>query len=234
MLEWYRVGEGIEEVMQDCQHLARIAAQAAGTGQLTSRGLCCDPFAPPEVLNVCDAFLRHAGIELEACLDDVPALRRAVEKLGIGVPDEASWTDLFSAVLVTQIEPHLGRGRLTFLCQYPISEAALARPLPEDGRFAERFEMYACGIELANGYNELTDPDLLKQRQQSEMDLREVLYGDRHPLDPDFIAAVAVMPEASGTALGFDRLVMLACGADDIRQVRWTPPPLSAGEAGYE
>jgi lysyl-tRNA synthetase class 2 len=131
---------------------------------------------------------------------------------------------VFSAVLVTKIEPHLGMGRLTFLHRYPISEAALSRPAPDDPRFAERFELYACGVELANGYRELTEAELMVTRQKAEMDLKEAVYGERYPLDPDFVAAVAAMPEASGVALGFDRLVMLAGGASAINDVLWTPP----------
>lgn len=226
MLEWYRAGEGLDAVMQDCAALARLAAEAAGTGVLVCKGAACDPFAEPDCLTLAEAFGRFAGIDLEAHLTDAASLARAARDAGVNTPDGASWTDVFSAVLVTRIEPNLGQGCLTFLHRYPVSEAALSRPYPEDARFAERFELYACGVELANGYRELTDPVMLRQRQMAEMDLKQSIYGECYPLDEDFIAAVAAMPEASGVALGFDRLVMLATGARQISDVLWTPVPV--------
>lgn len=230
MLEWYRAEEGMDAVMADAAQLCRLAANAAGTGSLTWKGAACDPEAAPEYLTLADAFEKFAGIDLEPVLTDAEGLAQAARRAGVETPAGASWTDVFSAVLVTRIEPNLGQGRLTFLHRYPISEAALSRPAPDDLRFAERFELYACGVELANGYRELTDASLLRTRQMSEMDLKQSLYGEIYPLDEDFIAAVAAMPEASGVALGFDRLVMLATGASDIADVLWTPSPI-AGRA---
>lgn len=226
MLEWYRAGEGLEAVMQDSAQLARLAAEAAGTPSLTWKGAACDPYAEPEYLTLVAAFEKFAGIDLEAHLTDAVGLARAAKAAGVNTPEGASWTDVFSAVLVTRIEPNLGQGQLTFLYRYPVSEAALSRPYPEDARFAERFELYACGVELANGYRELTDAVQLRQRQMAEMDLKQSVYDERYPLDEDFIAAVAAMPEASGVALGFDRLVMLASGAQQISDVLWTPVPV--------
>ena len=226
MLEWYRAGEEVEAVMADTARLARIAAQAASTRALLWKGQSCDPFAEPEYLTLVDAFAVHAGIDLEPVLTDAAGLAAAARKAGIETPPGASWTDVFSAVLVILIEPKLGQGRLTFLHRYPVSEAALSRPAPDDPRFAERFELYACGVELANGYRELTDAKLLRARQEAEMALKQSIYRERYPLDEDFIAAVAAMPEASGVALGFDRLVMLATGAREISDVLWTPPAL--------
>ncbi len=226
MLEWYRAEAEIGAVMADCVSLARIAAQAAGSGSLCWQGRVCDPFAKPERLTLTQAFARHAGIDLEAHLDDAAGFRAAAAASGIGIVEGASWTDVFSAVLVARIEPKLGEGRLTFLEAYPVSQAALSRPMPEAPRFSERFELYACGVELANGYRELTDAAALESRQIGEMDLKQAEYGARYPLDADFLAAVAAMPEASGVALGFDRLVMLASGAAHIQDVLWTPAPL--------
>ena len=122
------------------------------------------------------------------------------------------------------IEPKLGQGRLTLLCEYPAEEAALARPLAGDPRFAERFELYACGVELANGFGELTDAAEQRRRFEAEMDVKLATYGERYPLDEEFLDALARMPAASGVAMGFDRLVMLATGARRIADVLWTPP----------
>lgn len=228
MLEWYRAGEDIEAVIGDCAAIARVAAEAAGTGGLVWQGKRCDPFAEIEKISVVEAFTRYAGIDLATLLEDAEAFRAAALAAGIGIAEGASWTDIFSAVLVTRIEPNLGDGKLTFLHAYPMSEAALARPVPDDPRFAERFELYACGIELANGYRELTDARQLEARQIAEMDIKQANYGERYPLDTDFIDAVAAMPEASGVALGFDRLVMMVTGAREISDILWTPPVVGA------
>ena len=142
---------------------------------------------------------------------------------GVNVSGEASWSDIFSAVLVTKIEPNLGMDRMTVLWKYPVCEAALARACPDDPRYADRFELYACGVELANGFHELTDPVEQSARFEADMALKEELYGERYPLDEDFLAALELMPDASGVALGFDRLVMLATGAPGINHVLWTP-----------
>lgn len=230
MLEWYRAGAEMADVMNDCAAIARMAAEAAGKSQLIWKGQICDPWLEPETLTLAEAFERYAGIDLARYLDDAAGFRAAAQEVGVGIGEGASWTDIFSAVLVTKVEPHLGMERLTFLARYPISEAALSRPAPDDPRFAERFELYACGVELANGYRELTDAVALEARQQAEMELKEEIYSERYPLDPDFIGAVAKMPEASGVALGFDRLVMLASGASSIADVLWTPPVVTREE----
>ena len=192
-----------------------------------------DPLALPERLTVAEAFRRFAGIDLLATMDaagrtDRAALAPAVRDGGGRVADDDSWADLFSRVLVERVEPQLGHGRATILCEYPVAEAALARPKPGDPRVAERFELYACGVELANGFGELTDPVEQRRRFEADMDLKERLYGERYPLDEEFLAALAHMPPASGIALGFDRLVMLATGAPTIEHVLWAPVPLSA------
>src|SRR6185369_514339 len=134
-----------------------------------------------------------------------------------------TWSDIFSKVLVEHVEPNLGQGRLTVLFEYPAPEAALARPSALDPRVAERFEVYACGVELANGFGELTNPAEQRRRFEIEMSEKARIYGESYPLDEDFLEALAIMPEASGIALGFDRLVMLATGASRIDQVMWAP-----------
>jgi lysyl-tRNA synthetase class 2 len=224
MLEWYRAGEPYEAVMADCIELCRLALRASGREMLEWRGVICDPHTEPERLTLVDAFARHAEIDLEATLGNRDLLAYAASTIGMRVFDNDLWSDLFSRVLVEHIEPKLGQGRLTLLCEYPAEEAALARPLEGDPRFAERFELYACGVELANGFGELTDPTEQRRRFEAEMDVKQATYGERYPLDEDFLAALAAMPEASGVALGFDRLVILATGARRIEDVLWTPP----------
>jgi len=228
MLEWYRAGEDYETLMADSAALLAEAARAAGATSLQWRGVAADPFVEPERLTLHDAFARHAGIDLLATIGpdgatDRAALAGAAIAAGIRLVEDDSWSDIFSRVLSERIEPHLGQGRATILCEYPISEAALARPKPGDGRVAERFELYACGVELANAFGELTDPAEQRRRFEADMDEKARIYGERYPIDEDFLAALAQMPQASGIALGFDRLVMLCTGARRIEDVLWTP-----------
>jgi lysyl-tRNA synthetase class 2 len=226
MLEWYRVEEPYETLMADCAALVALAAQTAGAGEFRFRGRSADPFAAPERITVADAFRRHAGIDLLATLSgagtDRHALATQAAREGIRLAGDDTWSDIFSRVLVERIEPNLGLGRLTVLDEYPVIEAALARPKPSDSRVAERFELYACGVELANGFGELTDPTEQRRRFELEMDEKARVHGERYPIDEEFLAALAHMPPASGIALGFDRLVMLALGASRIDQVMWT------------
>ena len=230
LAEWYRAGEPYGVVMADCAALLPLAAEAAGTGTLTFGGVSVDPRAEPERLTVAEAFRGFGGIDLLATISadgetDGTSLASAARRAGIRVAPDDTWSDVFSRVLVERIEPRLGRGRATFLTEYPVPEAALARRSPHDPRVAERFELYACGVELANGFGELTDAAEQRRRFEAEMDEKARVYGERYPLDEDFLAALPHMPEASGVALGLDRLVMLATGASRIEQVIWTPVP---------
>ena len=224
LLEWYRAEEPYETLMADCAALIALAAETAGTRRFDYRGRSCDPFADPERITLAEAFGRFAGIDLLASLDgdggpDRDALARAAAGAGVRVASDDTWADVFSRVLVEKIEPRLGEGRPTILCEYPTAEAALARPKASDPRVAERFELYACGVELANAFGELTDPAEQRLRFQAEMAEKRRLYGEAYPIDEDFLEALGAMPEASGAALGLDRLVMLASGAQRIEQV---------------
>ena len=228
MLEWYRAREPYTTLMQDCADILRLAAEAAGSRALRWRGRQADAFAAPERLSVADAFTRYAGIDLMATLmpQGAPMLApmlRAAQGLGIRVAPDDTWSDIFSRILCEKIEPNLGLGHAVILDQYPLCEAALARPCAHDPRLAERFELYACGVELANAFGELTDAVEQRRRFDLAMAEKSRIYGETYPIDEDFLAALAHMPPASGAALGLDRLVMLATGANRIDDVQWTP-----------
>ncbi len=253
MLEWYRAGEPYERLMEDCAAILRLAAEAAGSDVLRYGDRTADPFQTPARVTVAEAFTRYAGIDLLAVTpsprlrgegrpqasvqasaphpDPLPTeewgagmLARAARHAGIRVAGDDTWGDVFTRILIERVEPHLAcNGAPVILAEYPARLAALARPKPADPRVAERFELYACGVELANAFGELADPELQRSRLEAEMAEKERIYGERYPIDEDFIAALAHMPQASGAALGFDRLVMLATGAPRIEQVLWTP-----------
>jgi len=230
MLEWYRAHEDYRCVIADCLALLWLAADVVGVEELRHRDHACNPRAPADRMTVAEAFTHLAGIDLLATLSpdgegDADALRSRARRGGIDVADNDDWSDMFAKILTLRVEPRLGLERPVILCEYPVCEAALARPSPRDGRVAERFELYACGVELANGFGELTDPVQQRARFEIEMAKKERVYGRRYPLDEDFLSALAHMPPASGVALGFDRLVMLATGAPNIDAVLWTPLP---------
>ncbi|MGH6760999.1 MAG: EF-P lysine aminoacylase EpmA [Phyllobacterium sp.] len=228
MLEWYRTGETYDSLMRDCSNILALAAETAKVKHLTFRDRETNPFLEPERLSVAEAFQRFAGVDLLSTVTtggetDRDGLAASLRSADIRVADDDTWADLFSRVIVERVEPNLGHGRATILDEYPVSEAALARPTARDRRVAERFELYACGVELANGFGELTNASEQRHRFALEMKEKMRVYGETYPLDEDFLAALAIMPEASGIALGFDRLIMLSTGAARIDQVLWAP-----------
>ena len=154
---------------------------------------------------------------------DRATLAAAAKQAGVTIAADDTWGDIFSRILAERVEPHLGEGRATILYEYPLPLAALARAKPGSDKVAERFELYACGVELANAFGELTDAAEQRARFEAAMAEKQRIHGERYPVDEDFLAALAQMPPASGIALGFDRLVMLATGAARIEQVIWAP-----------
>jgi lysyl-tRNA synthetase class 2 len=229
MLEWYRAGASYTALMDDCENLLRACKRAVGGGdQFTWQGVAASASRPFERLSVQEAFLRE-GVDLLATVDDPfsPSpgrLQAECKRLGISTAADDTWEDLFFRISLERIEPKLGVGRPTILYDYPISMAALSRPKAGAPHLAERFELYVCGLELANAFGELTDPVAQRKRFEADMDKKERLYGERYPIDDDFILALEEgLPESSGIALGVDRLVMLCTGASHIEDVLWVP-----------
>lgn len=229
MLEWYRAGAGYETLWDDCAAIVEVAARAIGVTIARWRDRTTDVTAPFRKTTLDQAFTQHAGIALretyDAAATDRDAVAAAARAAAIQFTPTDTWSDIFSRILTEKIEPNLGAPAPEVLCDYPVHEAALARPKPSDPSVAERFELYISGVEIANGFGELTDPIEQRRRFATAMDAKQAIYGDRYPIDEDFLAALAHMPPASGCALGFDRLVMLLTGATHIDQVQWTPLP---------
>ncbi len=226
MLEWYRAPGGYRDIMDDCIGLLRRVATDLGIKVYKFRTKECDPFLNWNIISVSEAFQQYAGIDLGLYLEDMEGFAKEIAANGVRVADGDRWDDLFFRVMAEKIEPNLGVGVPCILYDYPVSMASLARRKPEDPRFAERFEMYVCGVELCNAFGELVDPVEQRKRFHEEIDLKEKLYGYRYPFDEDFLKALEYgLPESGGNALGIDRLVMLATGADDIDQVLWAGKP---------
>lgn len=224
MLEWYRAGAGYEEIAQDTINLLRHVARTMDITHFHYGARQCDAFAEAEFLTVRDAFVQYANIDLDVFLEDRVAFARALSAQGIRVAEDDKWDDLFFRVMADKIEPFLGMRVPTILKDYPLCMASLARPCPHDMRYAARFEVYVCGMELANAFDELTDTQLQRARFIEEMAQKEAIYGTRYPVDEDFLEALEHgMPASGGIALGVDRLVMLATGAADILDVLWAP-----------
>jgi elongation factor P--(R)-beta-lysine ligase len=229
MLEWYRAGASYRDLMADCEALLRDALAASGGAALRWAGHRCDAADAWQYLSVAEAFTRFCRIDILATAPDpqrpsFDLLATAARRIGVVPHDGDDWEDLFFRLFLERIEPHLGIGAPTILYDYPIALAALSRPRPDDARLAERFEIYVCGLELANAFGELTDAAVQRARFEADRARKRALYGYDYPLDEDFLAALAHgMPESAGIALGVDRLVMLATGATRIEEVLFVP-----------
>lgn len=208
MIEWYRVGTNYQSLMDEVAGL--VTEMLAGFRDL----------AATERISYRDAFLRHTGLDPHrASAGDFRAVAeaRGMSVSGLAADDHDAWRDL---LLTHFVEPHLGRGRITFLFDYPASAAALARVRADDPPVAERFELYLGGVELANGFQELSDATEQRQRFERDRAARRALGLPDIPADERLLAALAHgLPEGSGVALGFDRLVMVAAGVTTISEV---------------
>jgi lysyl-tRNA synthetase class 2 len=217
MLEWYRPGASMDDLIVETTDFLRAALPPV----VTSQGVTTD-LRTVERLTLAEAFRRHMGADLLGTAGDAAALAASA---GERLRDGEEWEDLFFRLLLGRVEPHLGQSHPTFLTHWPAAQAALARRDPAEPRVAERFELFVCGMELANAFVELTDAAEQRARFEEDRARRHALYGAVDwPMDEDFLAAMAHgMPPAAGIALGFDRLAMIASGADRLGQVQWLP-----------
>jgi lysyl-tRNA synthetase class 2 len=214
MLEWYRAGADMDSLIDETATYLRAVLPPV----VTCRGVTTD-LSCAERLTVADAFARYVGADVLATAEDAPALAAAA---GARLREHETWEDLFFRLLLERVEPRLGRSHPTYLTHWPTAQAALARRDPADPRVAERFELFVCGIELANAFVELTDADEQRTRFEADRIRRQATSGPDWPIDEDFLAALAFgMPPSAGIALGFDRLAMIASGAGSINQVLW-------------
>ncbi len=204
MLEWYRTAVGSDALMADTEQLVAAAARALCGGTRVTTAFGEVELEPPwERLSVAEAFERYAGLEVESVLDD---------------------EERYYRVLIERVEPQLGRGRPTLLTRYPASMASLARLCDDDPRWADRFEAYVCGVELCNGFGELTDAAEQRKRFEAELLARARAGREQPPIDERFLAALEDgLPACAGNALGFDRLLMLLTGVESVAEVMAFP-----------
>jgi lysyl-tRNA synthetase class 2 len=187
---------------------------------LTYRGCDLDLAPPWERVTVASAMRRWANLDIEAFPDDASFREHARAQGHDWVRDEA-WDELFYKLFITHVEPHLGFPKPTILYEYPARFGALARRHPDRPHVAERFEVYAAGVELCNAFTELTDPVEQRDRLERERGERARLGREALPIDEDFLDAVAELPPCAGNALGVDRLVMLLTDEPTIERVTW-------------
>lgn len=234
ILEWYRVNSDYTDIMRDCEellvfintYLQRTGGQKeahASPTKLVYQGKAVDLSPPWERLTMAQAFQKYADIDLLAALDRERMFKVAKTK-GYKVDAADSWEQIFHRIFLNEIEPKLGRGRPTIICEYPTDLAALARTKPGNPRLAERFEFYIEGLELGDAYSELTDWREQLKRFKAESEERKRLGKVKHPIDMDFIEALkAGMPPAGGIAVGVDRLIMLFADVTDIADTMFFP-----------
>ncbi len=229
MLEWYRTETNYRSIMRDCESVLKAAAEFSANGKFQYNQLQCDPNIGWNKLTAAEAFLTFANINIWESLADSDApdrdlLATQAEDIAIKVDAKDSWDDIFFRIFLERIERNLGVGAPTILYEYPAHMAALSKLSPHDSRVAERFELYVCGLELANAFSELTDAKEQRRRFEIDAEMKQKLYGMQYPIDEDFLAALEMgMPDSAGIALGFGRLVMLTAGADSIEDVLWSP-----------
>lgn len=221
MLEWYQAGMDYKDMMDETIDLLRHVCK----NPVAADGRNCDVQAAVEKITVVDALKKYAGVDISGNLGDLAHIRAEAARIGVYVSPHDDWENALLKILMEKVEPKLGSPAPSIIYDYPVSMAALSRPKPEDPRYAERFEVYVCGIELANAFGELTDARVQRERFMADVALRKKVYGDDYPVDEDFLAALEYgLPASSGNALGLDRLVMLATGAADIRLVQAETP----------
>jgi elongation factor P--(R)-beta-lysine ligase len=229
MLEWYRANASWRELIPDCIGLLRACQAAVGGQALAWRGRTADAGRAWQEISVAEAFRTYCAIDILATapnplIPDFALLAAEARRVGVEPHSGDDWEALYFRIFLDRIEPHLGIGAPTVLYDFPASMAALSRQNPADPRLAERFELYVCGLELANAFGELTDPAEQRARFRADQAKKQALYGGTYPIDDDFLAALEYgLPPSAGIALGFDRLVMLATAAEDIEEVLWAP-----------
>ena len=215
MIEWYRAHEDMTAIMDDCEKLIGVISKVVEP----KHAVLSKPFAR---IHMRDLWQQSIGANLDAYLDTASMRALCIER-GYSPSDDEPYEDLFYRIFLNEIEPTLGKKQPTIVHHYPAQMAALAKLDDSDSWYAERFEIYIDGVELANAFTELTDANEQRTRLEDEQEQRKALGKAVYPIDDDFIKAVSQMPPSAGIALGVDRLVQLYTGCQNIDDVLVLP-----------
>jgi EF-P lysine aminoacylase GenX len=217
LLEWYRISSDYKETMKDCQQLIRFLNN--NKPLLTYQGKQLDISKPFLRISAAEAFEKYAGVK-QKDLFSLDKIRSAAEENKLAIKRNDSWEDIYNLLFLQAVEPNLGMEQPTIIYDFPGQFAPLAKPNPQNPKFKKRFEVYLFGVELADAYDELTDPKLQKKEFIKEENLRKKLNKTPHPADKDFLEALKKgLPDCSGVALGIDRLTMIFTDQTDINNV---------------
>jgi EF-P lysine aminoacylase GenX len=217
LLEWYRVGKDYKDTMKDCQKLIRFLNN--NKPFLTYQGKQLNIGKPFMQITIAQAFEKYAQVK-QKDLFSLDKIKVVAKKNGITVKDKDTWEEIYNLLFLQMVEPNLGIEQPTIIFDFPQQFAPLAKPNPQNPKFKKRFEVYLFGIELADAYDELTDPNLQEKEFAKEQKLRQKLNKTPYPADKDFLEALRKgLPDCSGVALGIDRLTMIFTDQTDINNV---------------
>lgn len=230
MLEWYRIGYNYEKLMDDCEKILRESLSSIGTDHFEYNGKKCYIKDGIERLTIAKAFEKFCHFDILSTIDNpqkptTKLLKPIAQKLGINVSEIDTWDDIYEKLMFEFIEPNLGIDRPTILYEYPIHQAALSKEKDGNPNIAERFELYVCGVELANAFTELTNRKVQEERFLHDQAEKKAIYGTTFPIDYEFLDAIENLENCTGIALGVDRLIMLCTHAKDITDVLWIEIP---------
>ena len=237
MLEWYRTGYNYKKLMTDCEEILRqtlASINATYFEYTTPQNIkkTCYTNNGIEKLTIKEAFEKYCHFDILSTIDNPEnpskiLLSNKIKELNlnINITDIDTWDDIFEKLMFEYIEENLGINKPTILYEYPIHQAALSKQSPTNKNIAERFELYVCGIELANAFTELTDRSIQEKRFLKDQKTKKDLYGSTFPIDEEFLFSLDNLQSCTGIAMGIDRLIMLATHAKDIKDTLWIEIP---------
>lgn len=218
ILEWYRTGGDYKDLMRDCENLVNFIKQRLGKDKIIYQGKEISLAPPWPKISCQEAFKKYARVDLNEFLDLEKARQISLKK-GYCEVENSTWEELYHQIFLNEVEPQLLKEPAIILYDYPAPLAALSKIKESDSRYAERMEFYLAGLELGNGYSELTDWQEQEKRLKSDLEERRKKGMKIFDYDQDFINALKKgMPKTAGIAVGIDRLIMLFTDSKEIKE----------------